>query len=298
MKYIVVILLLCLSEIGIAQQVHGKWIGKVTQGPGGYAELYDLTLELTQKSNIWGESVSTEGDSIRVVIGLSGFIDRDSVRLSESLSWIRQDRVPWLYVACIKSFALAYRKEGDFEYLEGTWNGFDKTDPGKLCIPGKVILSRTVEGLQSFLNARKDSVYQVKTSTTIIPTQKIDFTERFKDTEAKKTTEIEVFQPEIQIQLMDYMKVDNDTISVYLNRKLLAEKIWISKKPALIKFSLDKSVELHELLLYAENLGYIPPNTSELIVIDGEFRHRVMISSDLQKTAAVYLRYKPQKTRK
>lgn len=91
------------------------------------------------------------------------------------------------------------------------------------------------------------------------------------------------------------MKVDNDTVSVYLNRNLLAKNIRISKRPALLNFKLDTRIEFHEILLYAENLGLVPPNTSELILVDGATRHRVMIVSDKEKTAAVYLRYKPKK---
>src|SRR5690606_16480410 len=106
---------------------------------------------------------------------------------------------------------------------------------------------------------------------------------------------IEIRQPDIQIQLIDYLKVDNDTVSVFLNRKPLARNIRISKRPVLLSFQVDKRLELHEILLYAENLGHIPPNTSEMIVVDGDRRHRVMIVSDKEKTAAVYLRYKPGK---
>ncbi len=100
-----------------------------------------------------------------------------------------------------------------------------------------------------------------------------------------------VTHSDLQIQIVDYMKVDNDTVSVYLNRNLLAKNIRIDKRPAL----LNTRIELHELLLYAENLGQVPPNTSEMIVVDGDKRHRVMIVSDKEKTAAVYLKYKPKR---
>jgi hypothetical protein len=119
----------------------------------------------------------------------------------------------------------------------------------------------------------------------------VDFSSDFLETQPKKITEIEVYNADLQIQLLDYMKPDNDTVSVYLNREILAKNIQISKRPALIKFRIDKRIILHELLLYAENLGLVPPNTSELILIDGETKHRVMIVSDKQKTAAIYLRY-------
>lgn len=280
----------------LAQNIQGKWVGKVTQNPGGYSELYDLELELTQRKNIWGESYAFEGDSVRIRFGLSGYITKDSVRLSESLGWIRENKVPFSWVACVKQFMLAYRKEGSYEYLEGRWTGVGTDDLSKPCFPGKVILSRTVEGLNKFLEDHKDSVVVTEPLVTANLTPPVlDFNPIFLNTEPKKITEIVVTQPAIQIQLVDYMKVDNDTVSVYLNRNLLAKNVRIAKRPALLNFKLDTRQELHELLLYAENLGLVPPNTSEMILIDGENRHRVMIVSDKEKTAAVYLRYKPKK---
>jgi hypothetical protein len=93
--------------------------------------------------------------------------------------------------------------------------------------------------------------------------------------------------------LNDYSRVDNDTVSVYLNRLPIAKNIWISKRAAVINFKIDTRISLHELLLYAENLGQIPPNTSSLLIVDGSRTHRIQIESDKQKTAAIYLRYKP-----
>jgi len=295
MKCILLIFLSFLAQDILAQNISGKWIGKITQGPGGYSELYDLQLNLSQRKSIWGDSYSFKDNSVRIRIGLSGKVDRDSIRLYESIDWIREDIVPWDWVACIKKFDLAYRNDGAYEYLEGTWSGISKNDSTEVCIPGKVILSKTIEGLNTFLEQRKDSVINTlaQNPEQAVPVL-VDFKSNFLETEPKKVTEIEVHNADLQIQLLDYLKPDNDTVSVYLNRKVLAKDIHISKRPALIKFRIDKRIVVHELLLYAENLGLIPPNTSELILIDGETKHRVMIVSDKQKTAAIYLRYKPQ----
>ncbi|MGB4398743.1 MAG: hypothetical protein WBJ10_05200 [Daejeonella sp.] len=290
------IMLLLNIQASFSQNIEGKWLGKITQQPGGYSQLYDLEFDLSQRKNIWGESYAFEGDSIRIRIGLSGYIDKDSIRLNESLGWIREDKVPFTWIPCVKQFYLAYRKEGDFEYLEGRWTGFSKDDSRSPCYPGKVILSRSVEGLNKFLEDHRDSVVITEPLVTAsVAAPVLDFTSDFLNTEPKKVTEIIVHQPELQIQLVDYMKVDNDTVSVYLNRNLLAKNIRISKRPALLNFRLDTRIEFHEVLLFAENLGLVPPNTSELILVDGENRHRVMIVSDKEKTAAVYLRYKPKK---
>lgn len=297
MRWLSLCIMLLLSfQTSFSQNIQGKWVGKITQQPGGYSQLYDLEFDLSQRKNIWGESFAFEGDSVKIRIGLSGYIDKDSIRLNESLGWIREDKVPFKWIACIKQFHLAYRSEGGFEYLEGRWTGFSKDDSSSPCYPGMVILSRSVEGLNKFLEDRRDSVVTTEpTVTASLDPQVLDFSSNFLNTEPKKVTEIIVTQPDLQIQLVDYMKVDNDTVSVYLNRNLLAKNIRISKRPALLNFRLDTRIEFHEILLYAENLGLVPPNTSELILVDGENRHRVMIVSDKEKTAAVYLRYKPKK---
>lgn len=296
MRWLIVIIVCFSFQNSFTQNIHGKWLGKITQQPGGYSRLYDLELDLNQRKNIWGDSYAFEGDSVQIRIGLSGYIDKDSIRLNESVGWIREDKVPFSWIACVKKFVLAYRKEGNFEYLEGTWTGVSKDDSSDPCFPGKVILSRTVEGLNKFLEDHKDSV--IITQPIIISSTApsiLDFSPPFLNTEPKKITEIVVTHSNLQIQIVDYMKVDNDTISVFLNRNLLAKNIRIDKRPALLDFKLDTRIELHELLLYAENLGQIPPNTSEMIVVDGEKRHRVMIISDKEKTAAVYLKYKPKR---
>jgi hypothetical protein len=299
MKTLLSLLFSCCCLVnGFSQNVSGKWYGKITQHPGGYSQLYDFELNLVQNKNITGESLSFMKDSVEIRIGLSGYVDKDSIRLSERRDWVRVDKVPWNWVACIKNINVAYRKELQNEYLEGTWNGVSKERPFEDCIPGRVILSRTIAGLNQFLYENRDSVINTANISQVNNEEPIvDFNTPFLETKVEKVTEIQVHNKNLQLQLLDYLKVDNDTVSVYLNRKALAKNLWISKRAAVINFSLDPALQMHEILLYAENLGEIPPNTSELLIIDGRETHRVMIVSDKQKTAAVYLKYKPRKNR-
>ncbi|MBC7743639.1 MAG: hypothetical protein H7096_00895 [Flavobacterium sp.] len=276
-----------------SQNISGKWYGKITQQPGGYSQLYDFELDLNQRKNIWGNSYAHLGDSVEIEIGLSGYIAKDTIHLSESRDWVRYDKVPWNWIACIKNINVVYRKENNNEYLEGRWTGVSKELPYEKCIPGRIILSRTIAGLNNFLLQYRDSVIMVEVPV-VTPTETLvpDFKSTFMETEPKKVTEIEVFSRDLKLQLSDYLRVDNDTVSVYLNRKLLAKDIRVSKRATIINFSLDPTLQRHEILLFAENLGQIPPNTSELLIVDGKFTHRVMIVSDKQKTAAVYLKLK------
>ena len=51
----------------------------------------------------------------------------------------------------------------------------------------------------------------------------------------------------------------------------------------------EKSDSL-ELVLFADNLGTIPPNTGLLTVRDGDDIYQVRFSADLQKNASIILR--------
>lgn len=295
MRWLPFFLLSLLTSNSFSQEISGKWYGKLTQGPGGYNNLYDLELTLNQKKYVWGESFASYGNTNKIRIGLSGRIKGDSIRLAENKDLIREDVVAWNWVACIKKYNLAYRKDGDLEYLEGTWSGVNKQDSTNVCIPGHVILSRSLAGLDLLLAERKDSIINTEQAVYQRPEPEIlNFKTEFLNTFPKKVTEINVYHSNLQIQLLDYMKVDNDTVSVYLNRDLLAKNIRVTKRPTVLNFKLDTRIKLHEVLLYAENLGMVSPNTSELILIDGDRKHRIMIVSDMEKSATIYLKYNSQ----
>jgi hypothetical protein len=226
-----------------------------------------------------------------VKIGFTGSLNSDSIRLHEEERNVMQEIVPFPWEICIKNYALAYRKENTQEYLEGTWDGRGRNMDE--CIPGRIILARTIEALDEYIKANKDSVINPVQVIAETPPASIDFNSSFLNTTPRKVREITVRNEKLQLQLNDYSQVDNDTVSVYLNRSPIAQNIWISKRAAVVNFKIDTRISLHELLLYAENLGKIPPNTSSLLIVDGPRTHRVQIESDKQKTAAIYLRYKP-----
>ncbi|MBD0289520.1 MAG: hypothetical protein ICV79_29490, partial [Flavisolibacter sp.] len=51
--------------------------------------------------------------------------------------------------------------------------------------------------------------------------------------------------------------------------------------------TIDAAHPHHELVMVAENLGSIPPNTSLMIITTGTQRYEVFISSTEQKNAKV-----------
>lgn len=43
----------------------------------------------------------------------------------------------------------------------------------------------------------------------------------------------------------------------------------------------------NELLMFAENLGNIPPNTALMVITDGSKRYEVRLAADLKNNASV-----------
>jgi hypothetical protein len=96
----------------------------------------------------------------------------------------------------------------------------------------------------------------------------------------------------IKVDLFDNGEIDDDTVTIYHNNRLLISKARISQKPVTLNIKMNKDQAYHELVMVAENLGSIPPNTSLMIVTAGTTRHEVFISSSKQKNAKVVLELK------
>jgi hypothetical protein len=105
-----------------------------------------------------------------------------------------------------------------------------------------------------------------------------------------KTFEVSV--NEITVKLYDNGVIDDDTISIYLDKKLVLANKRLSTVPLTVTFKMADDQQEHELVMVAENLGRIPPNTSLMIVNAGEERYQVHITSTDQKNAVVRFIYK------
>lgn len=112
---------------------------------------------------------------------------------------------------------------------------------------------------------------------------------RSRENELVKT--LTVNNEEISIRLYDNGEIDGDTISVYLDGMPIISNRGLSAQPITLNLKMDENNTDHVLVMVAENLGRIPPNTSLMIVQDGDKRYQVSISSTKQKNAMVQFRY-------
>jgi len=92
----------------------------------------------------------------------------------------------------------------------------------------------------------------------------------------------------LTLTLYDNGDVDGDTVSVVVNGKVIMGKKGLSTKA--ISETLYLTPEMGDslqMIMYAENLGTIAPNTGLLIIQDGRDRYEIRFSGDLTKNAAI-----------
>ena len=90
----------------------------------------------------------------------------------------------------------------------------------------------------------------------------------------------------VKLELYDNGDIDGDSVSVFYNNEILIYHKRLTDKPLILEIPV-KDNQPNELVMYADNLGTIPPNTALLIVTDGKKRYEVRITSDLVKSGAI-----------
>jgi hypothetical protein len=92
----------------------------------------------------------------------------------------------------------------------------------------------------------------------------------------------------LTLTLYDNGEVDGDTVSVVINGKVIMGKKGLSTKAITETIYLTSEMgDSLQMIMYAENLGTIAPNTGLLIIQDGRDRYEIRFSGDLNKNAAI-----------
>jgi hypothetical protein len=95
------------------------------------------------------------------------------------------------------------------------------------------------------------------------------------------------------LTLYDNGVVDGDTVSVVLNGNVLMARQGLTANAITTTVYITPDMgDLLQLVMFAENLGSIPPNTGLLVIQDGNDRYNIRFAGDLQKSSAIILRRK------
>lgn len=110
----------------------------------------------------------------------------------------------------------------------------------------------------------------------------------------KVIKKIPVSVKNISLNIYDNASVDGDTISVFYNKKILVKSQPLTEKAITVNLLLDEKASQHEILLFANNLGSIPPNTALIVVEAGDKRYELHSSASLTENAVLVFEYKPK----
>jgi hypothetical protein len=111
--------------------------------------------------------------------------------------------------------------------------------------------------------------------------------EKFAQREKKLVKEIPLSGDSLELRFYDNAEIDGDSISLFLNDRLLFRHIRLTGNAYTIKLSVAELAETNELIMVAENLGSIPPNTSYMLAISGEKRFDAYLASTEGSSAMI-----------
>lgn len=136
---------------------------------------------------------------------------------------------------------------------------------------------------------------QPKPQPTAKPAEAKAAQEQMASRKSVEQNKITVTDRNMKIEVLDNGRIDNDSISVFYNGKLLGQHIRLSDKSKVFELQLDENTSRHEVTIMAENLGAYPPNTAYVIVTVGGKKFEMNTEQNLNQNAVLVFNYVPPK---
>ena len=151
----------------------------------------------------------------------------------------------------------------------------------------KAVASTPVERAVKEIQFPKEESKNIITS--VEPIKPLSIEEKFVARKKIFATEIPVSGDSIELHFYDNAQIDGDSISLFLNDKLIFEHIRLTEKAYSVKLPVTELNGSNELIMVAENLGSIPPNTSYMVALVGEKRYEARLESTEGSSALIRL---------
>ena len=128
-------------------------------------------------------------------------------------------------------------------------------------------------------------VADVKIDRPATPTPTIE--QKYTTRKKVLVKEIPLAGDSVELQFYDNAEIDGDSISLFLNDRLIFQHIRLLGSAYTIKIAVKQLEETNELTMVAENLGSIPPNTSYMIALVGDKRYDARLESTEGSSAMI-----------
>ncbi len=139
------------------------------------------------------------------------------------------------------------------------------------------------------INPAGDNTLSKNERQPVIPPMELTIEEKFSQRKKEFVLEIPVMADSIELRFYDNAEIDGDSISLFLDGKLVFRHIRLKAAPFIIRLPASDLKETSELVMVAENLGEIPPNTAYMIVYSGNERFDANLASTEETSATIRL---------
>lgn len=167
-----------------------------------------------------------------------------------------------------------------------------KEEPVTTIVEEKPVVTKPIEVIVKKDPPKEEPKPVIKTAEPVKP-QTVE--EKFVTRKKVFVKEIPVIGDSIELSFYDNAEIDGDSISLFLNDKLIFQHIRLTGAAYTIKLAVSELNASNELTMVAENLGSIPPNTSYMIVMVGENRYDARLESTEGSSAMVRFVKKSEK---
>ncbi len=301
----IILLLIGLPLLSSAQSVSGYWYGSAfVTGSQGSQHNYLVELILTDNGRSVQGVLNYYFRNLYKSIPVSGQFDRKTQQLEIP-------NVPIVYYGSFERMEVDCQMNGLFTLitaragstLSGQWKADEKYKYTCPPIQARLTMDRTQTVNDSVIQAIKSwkEQYQVWTPSpnneldkglTVTPRAVKNFVvaNQLETRDQELVEELEVDADSVKISLYDNGEVDGDSISIFMNKKLIVTRQRLSTRAIRMTIPIDSLQDYVELIMFAENLGSIPPNTALMIVEAGEKTYQVRLSSTLEKSGKVRIK--------
>jgi hypothetical protein len=303
-----------------AQQITGIWSGKINKrkaeikfvqkgdsitGTSYYYEAgknylrYSIRgyFDAGNNSVVWwdDELLSNEGRSAKEValLSVADFnCPGDGKMMLDGTTTPKENQVTTGDLLLTKIISTSFPDEWDFvidNFVEGT------NDPE--IIDSVEMIAKSPKKKRREIEKPKEAAEEIISAPVIPePDPQVAIVEHKKKMEETFTIRKKVFTTEIPLQgdsielrFFDNVQIDGDSITLFLNDKLIFTHIRLTEKAFVVKLPVKELNDTNELTMVAENLGAIPPNTAYMVAIVGDKRYEVNLSSTEETSGMIRL---------
>ena len=290
-----------LSVTARSQDLTGYWQGRfrTDQRLNGASETFFMNMVLVQKGRKiegrFGTAALAFPNKPDLVYEISGIIGKkDTIPASLMRGRILYSRLPDEVAEYFLSLDnIQYFKNDTVEVLHGDW-----TANGLIPIRGDgyagsfwVSKLHVKDTLKKVVAADTNQVSPSPVKIAKEP-DKVLIPAQMATRKNAAAGHILVNTKKITLSIYDNGITDGDSISIFFNGKLLMTHQLVSEKPITLNLELDENPGKNEIILFAENLGNISPNTALIVVNAGDKRYELSSNADLEKNAVLVIEYR------